>query len=141
MSHNGNSSCSFQLVSLLLHYIVDSSPLVIRNASDSFSVLRTHLSDVSCTQSPGKLRQVTGTALDEGSGCGNTAGCPSSALHPLSAQDPHFVRVLNGHMPRGSGALSSSRERMNEWSSSILVIHSHLPVSGSGMCITPSTGQ
>lgn len=54
---------------IIFHYIADSSPLVLRNGLDDYSVLsENHILDINSIQGPGKLRQATGTSVDEGSG-------------------------------------------------------------------------
>lgn len=102
--------------------------------------LRIHISDINSTQSPGKWRQVTGTSLEEGSDVVTVLYAHQQHSIPSLPKTPSLLRYWVAICPRDSGALSSSRERMNE-SKPILVIHSHVPVSGSGVGIKPNTGQ
>lgn len=104
------------------------------------SSLRTHISDINSTQSPGKLRQVTGTSLEEGSDVVTVLYAHQRHSIPSLPKTPSLLRYRVAICPRDSGALSSSRERMNE-SKPILVIQSHVLVSGSGVGIKPNTGQ
>ena len=72
------------------------------------------MSDINGTQSPGKLRQVTGTSLDEGSNVVTLLDALHQHSTPSLPKIPSLLRHWMAICPRDSGALSSSRERMNK---------------------------